>query len=245
MPTPPLVKEKMKGILKSRVLVHRGFYAYLFNNKRIENQRYETILHDLEPLITEGYKLYVTGHSLGAALATLLSFQLAGSDLEWLPKPISCITYSSPFVGTKGFRTAFEQLEEDGNLRCLRILNTKDIVPTIPCFSFSLIPRLYKHVGINLRLSHKGYEFVYPTGLNFWTGIVNACKSIVFKPFWRVGYFHSIELQYVRLMENKSTFEEKHINQIYQDPTIVGSDFHRTELTTTKCLCIDDTQNMP
>ena len=66
----------------------------------------------------------------------------------------------------------FQQLEEDGLLRCLRIINSKDTVPALFPYSFgsaklslSFFPRLYKHVGINIRFKKKGYEIVHPSGL--------------------------------------------------------------------------------
>ena len=47
-------------------------------------------------------------HSLGGALASMLAFELAGRDEDWIPKPVNCVTYASPFNGSSGFRDAFE-----------------------------------------------------------------------------------------------------------------------------------------
>lgn len=66
MKTPNLLVDRLKGSLKNTVLVHRGFYNYIFNNKRAKfEQRYDMILADIKPFVEKGYKVYVTGHSLG------------------------------------------------------------------------------------------------------------------------------------------------------------------------------------
>ena len=59
-------------------------------------------------MITLEHSNVLFHNSLGAALSSMASFQLAGEDFDWLPKPITCISYASPMIGTTGFRTAFE-----------------------------------------------------------------------------------------------------------------------------------------
>jgi len=118
MKTPKLLRDNLEGSRKKRVLVHCGFYEYLFNNKRAKGeQRYDMILDDIKPFVEKGYKIYVTGHSLGAALSSLLAFKLAGSDLSWIPKPITCINYASPLVGSgteeENHETCWYQFEVD------------------------------------------------------------------------------------------------------------------------------------
>jgi len=50
------------------------------------------------------HKLYVTGHSLGAALSTVVSFKL--SCEESIQKPVMCINFASPRVGDAAFLEA-------------------------------------------------------------------------------------------------------------------------------------------
>jgi len=125
--TPGLIRDKLDEDLKEHVNVHEGFHDYLFENKRRKDgiQIYTRIVEDLEPLMEDGYSVYVTGHSLGGSLAHLLSFKLAGNEdhRDWLPKPITCISYAAPYSGASGYRTAMEQLEKDGLLRSLRVSN--------------------------------------------------------------------------------------------------------------------------
>jgi hypothetical protein len=63
--TPKKIKDKMKGVLQERVLVHKGFYDYLFDNNRMDgHQRYDKIVDDIESAMNgeEGYSVYITGH---------------------------------------------------------------------------------------------------------------------------------------------------------------------------------------
>jgi len=111
MRTPKKVKDKMEGNVQERVLVHSGFYNYLFDNKFVDGQqRYDDICNDVEPLLEEGYSLYITGHSLGGALATMFSFKLsgAGPKRDWAPRPITCITYAAPISGASSYRAVTE-----------------------------------------------------------------------------------------------------------------------------------------
>ena len=65
MRTPKKIKDTMKGVLQKRVLVHKGFYDYLFDNNRMDGkQRYDMIIDDIEAAMNgeEGYSVYITGH---------------------------------------------------------------------------------------------------------------------------------------------------------------------------------------
>jgi lipase (class 3) len=67
----------------------------------------------------------VTGHSLGAALATL--FVMENASKKKFEITTSC-TFASPRVGTLEFARAFDQLP----LVSWRIVNTLDVVPKLP-----------------------------------------------------------------------------------------------------------------
>jgi len=83
-----------------------SFLDYIFDNEEANIQRFDQIMSDLEDVMEPNYELFVTGHSLGAALATLISFKLAGSSKNWVPKPINLYSFESPFVGGTDFRAA-------------------------------------------------------------------------------------------------------------------------------------------
>jgi triacylglycerol lipase len=69
----------------------------------------------------------VTGHSLGAAIATLLAFDLAESVAS-AELSVGCTTFASPLVGDKKFAGEFDESVEDS----WRIVNAPDIVPMLP-----------------------------------------------------------------------------------------------------------------
>lgn len=140
--------------------VHEGLYKYLFNGTTMVGSdprvtsKVETILGELQNLFSKhkDYKLYVTGHSIGAALSTLFAFRAAYDSI--IPnKPVVNITFASPYVGNWEFRNHFRELERQGKIRHLRVSNQDDVVPLTPNFSLhkgSLV--LYKHVGLHLKL---------------------------------------------------------------------------------------------
>ena len=129
----------------SRILSINFRTAYLFGNTNNDEgkSKFYQILATLKELYAykdeeagrdySDYDLYVTGHSLGGALAQLLAFTLAGSkDSDFLPKPVTAISYASPQVGKSGYLRAFEKLEKDGKLRHIRVSNEGDVVPVAP-----------------------------------------------------------------------------------------------------------------
>ena len=73
-------------------------------------------------------QLYISGHSLGGALATLFVFEIASMPDDVIPKPVSCFTFGAPYVGDESFRRANSLLQSLGKLRHLRVCNHKDLV---------------------------------------------------------------------------------------------------------------------
>ena len=93
-----------------------------FNN--IYKQLSAGILATMGSLQSRGFtEIYVTGHSLGAALAHLAAADIfIGLGI----KPVS-YTFSGPRTGDCAFANAC-----DSHLQTWRIFNTEDIVPTLP-----------------------------------------------------------------------------------------------------------------
>jgi hypothetical protein len=227
--TPKKIRNKMNGKVKDRVTVHEGFYNYLFDNKRINGeQRYDQICDDLQSLVEDDYNVYITGHSLGGALATLFSFKLAGAGAktDWAPRPLTCITYSAPFSGSKSYRAAFEQLELDGLVRSLRVNNGEDIVPALPPFSLGKKKKTMKHTGINLRLSDEGVSFCHSS----LDGISNKIKNSILKPIWNGLEWHLLPLQNERFDKATQLLTKTTIDDLYLDETVVGKRFLQGEI---------------
>ena len=99
--------------------VHRGFKGAL-----------DEVWHDLEDHISyqqrKNRKIWMTGHSLGAALATLAADRYGNVQ--------GLYTYGSPRVGDRNFK-------EDFNVNAYRFVNHSDIVTKVPPAS------MYCHVG--------------------------------------------------------------------------------------------------
>jgi len=218
MRTPKLIKHKFEKPLNESVTVHKGFYDYLFDNNNIETQVYEKIRNDIKPLMEDGYSLYVTGHSLGGALATIVAFKIAGSKKEWIPRPVTAITFASPINGADDYRTAFEQCEKDGLLRHLRVVLPEDVVPAIPPF---VVGKTLKHVGINLRLARKKIVTHHSTLSN----TVSAIKNSIFKPVFRATHWHDPVTYHNRLTEAADDLKQMKLNDLYQDTSVVSKDF--------------------
>jgi hypothetical protein len=140
--------------------------------------KYGQILRDLEACynhedefgikVHEGFQLYVTGHSLGAALSTLLAMKLSCSwylheKVKNIPKPVINISIASPYVGNQGFVDATARLEQVGWLRHIRVTNEGDVVPVSPPkrFLYNTVYEPYVHTGCNVHLTGTSYEIAF------------------------------------------------------------------------------------
>lgn len=172
-------------ILKTKILedvyrncsVHSGFYKQLH-----ETDVYEQILETLKKLLEEypDYVIYVTGHSLGAALSTLFGFELSHE----IDKQITVVSFASPRVGNNVFRNVFDK---KSNLIHYRVTNDRDIVTAGPMINF-------QHVGINIALSEDNCKIYKSYDYNQWW------KFSLFN-CWKVSD-HNVDLYYKRLCKN-------------------------------------------
>lgn len=87
-------------------------------------------------------QLYVTGHSLGAALSQLFSLDVAISR----PTPALNINFASPMVGTDSWGSAYAGKIDAS--QSIRVYNYWDYVPSLPPSSFD-----YCAVGTGFRTS--------------------------------------------------------------------------------------------
>lgn len=76
--------------------------------------------------LLRGYKIFITGHSLGGALAMLAGQLLLSHDLEGYQKALAICTFGAPRTGNQGFAEWFE------DVRVVRYVNSEDTVPTLP-----------------------------------------------------------------------------------------------------------------
>jgi len=228
MKTPDALKPT-DADLDGPVKVHSGFKSYLLDDQIEENpalydreniKKYGQIVENLRTIynyeeggkkVHAGFNLYVTGHSLGGALCTLLCFKLGGSKkMEELniPLPLTCISYASPYVGDRNFQKAFEALEKLGRVRHLRVSNKHDVVPVAP-------PGGYMHTGVNLHLEEDGdYEIGYPNKKS-WT---SQTRPWSVNRHMVVDYYargQAVEEWYVEKLQ-EGAFEAWHVESVYK-----------------------------
>ena len=127
--------------------------------------------------------MYLSGHSLGAANATLTSYFLA---IKYPNIQIKLITFGCPRVGNAQWK---EEFESKDNIINYRITNKRDIVTVIPTIN-------YCHVGEHIYLSDDG-----------------LCKidNNKYSSLWYRSLLHSFSIydhkmtNYVKNMLNKET----------------------------------------
>ena len=115
--------------------VHRGF-----------KRSVDRIWPVLEPKLIKLSKkrtIWCTGHSLGAAMATLVAYRLQRN--EELPNAQALFTYGSPRVGNKAY---IKSITDTGVLH-FRFVNNADIVARVPLWPF-------RHFGGMYYMNHWG-----------------------------------------------------------------------------------------
>eukprot|EP00536_Pseudo-nitzschia_multiseries_P005918 jgi/Psemu1/14020/gm1.14020_g len=219
---------------------HQGFYKYLCNKTMAGADgrtlsKSEEIMGDLEGLLNNpryaDFSVYVTGHSLGGALSTMFSFRAAA--LGTFKKPITNVSFASPFVGDEKFRENFIDLERKRKVRHLRISNYQDVVTLIPATTlpgFSGIG-LFKHVGMNIRLYGGGdllapsYRRFYPKLGSFTDGLRNAMHANLMLGLSPTPIKFHLMPEYNKRIENKKTVEELSkltLDELYANEKITG-----------------------
>ena len=149
-----------------KINVHAGFHN--------EYLRYrEPILESVNQHPDKN--IYVTGHSLGGALAVLNAFDIAVHT----QRPVTVFTFGQPRVGGKEFREAYEELVPDS----YRVVIDGDPIPRTPG---TLID--FEHMGQLLQLDGDGAQLP-PDDINS-----NALFQLLdFRKHLLKSYFGSLE----------------------------------------------------
>jgi triacylglycerol lipase len=116
--------------------VHRGFLAAL-------DQVWAEVDERLTEMTARGLSIWYTGHSLGAALATLAAARR---------KPDALYTFGSPRVGDDGFARLLDTIPIQ------RVVNCSDMATTVPGRFLG-----YRHVGDQVFMTSTAGLFVNPT----------------------------------------------------------------------------------
>lgn len=217
----------LKALPSIHLIYSHSSIDYLFNESKEANdadgtRKYDQILSDLKSLLAKnnGYKVYVTGHSLGAAVSSIAALHFACDPT--LPKPIRCINFASPRMGGEEVFDATMILEKTNQLRMVRSVNENDLVTTVPSIG-------YEHVGIQVTTYYDGWfskagppDIAYRNANDGWyTRFGKAYSNSVFSNF-NLGYDHHGYIE--RIVSAKEHLEKKTVDELYKDEDFVGYD---------------------
>lgn len=145
--------------------VHRGFCGAL-------KDAWGEILIEINVQQNKGQSLWITGHSLGGALALLCTAYLRDHGFnvgDPIDKPVnSTYTFGCPRVGNKDFE---QKLEADSGSTIFRFVNNNDVVTRVPPRSLG-----YSHVGKFLYFSEDGKTL--ETDPSYWYRFLELTKGI-------------------------------------------------------------------
>lgn len=162
--------------------VHKGFQ--------------DAIDHIWEPLLVtilqfrkQNQRIFLTGHSLGGALATLASLRL----MKAKQSVTALYTYGSPRVGDRDFRTDFNAVLLD---RTFRFINDEDGVARLPMKMLG-----YCHVGHRFRFDRSGQlERSMPSEYSFLSHAKDELEEYL-DPDFEFVKDHDLE-SYAKMLEN-------------------------------------------
>jgi triacylglycerol lipase len=122
---------------KTGIYIHEGFLA-----STIETHGY--ILSELN----KEYSTFITGHSLGGAIAVVLHLYLLKDGFNITQS----VTFGQPQI------TNYAGVRKYSSIPLLRIVNKKDLVPLLPPLTLvSIASGAYRHLGEETILLNNGY----------------------------------------------------------------------------------------
>tara|TARA_E500000331_G_scaffold164754_1_gene159634 strand:+ start:242 stop:1231 length:990 start_codon:yes stop_codon:yes gene_type:complete len=161
---------------KDKIWIHSGFYNQLHTDNI-----HLCIISKVQCILNEHpeYKLFVTGHSLGGALATLFGYILA-HEFEVF---VTVVSFASPRIGNYYWKKSFE---EKPNLKHFRVTNNRDLIVGTPTIN-------YYHVGTDIKL--------YEDSFYINVGKAHSCFDYTIFSNWSIAD-HSCESYYENLVKN-------------------------------------------
>ena len=157
--------------------VHAGFKAEI-------DKLYPAITKWLKPKGNK--KLIITGHSLGAAMATILASRLKPTSPD-----LVLYTFGCPRTGNKEWGVQF------ANIEAYRFVNNNDIIPQVPMLGY------YRHVG---ELNYITYDFKILTDLTWWQRFVDKVKGKLkawSKFQWFDGIYDHLSSNYIKKINSR------------------------------------------
>ena len=147
--------------------MHEGFYGGYASVKRQVSE----LLAEVKDL-----PLYITGHSLAGALATV-----AALDLDSQRIIAACYTFGSPCVGDGN-------LDQDLKCPVYRVVNASDVVTRVPAYIPLIFP--YAHAGSLYYLTRNGKMLRSPGCFRVLAGRVwnMLIYVVLFPQIWWISY---------------------------------------------------------
>jgi len=166
---------------KPNVLVHHGFYYALFKPK---SNHWKNIMQQVQDTCdsiggNKNIHLWITGHSLGAATATLVLARLLFHKEDIQAKRVilrGAYTFGCPRIGNKEWQKQMQTQMKNLNVKLFRVANANDIVTMIPIEDPIGGPRTFVHVGEEHYLSLRKSP---SSGVNIWKRLLNLLYSVI------------------------------------------------------------------
>ncbi|KAL5577369.1 hypothetical protein UlMin_019068 [Ulmus minor] len=142
--------------------VHEGWFKYYtcsdpsstYNGTSSRDQVLAAVRELVNRYKDEEISISVTGHSMGAVIATLNATDIVYNGYN-KTCPVTAIVFASPRVGNKGFRNVFSALN---NLNVLQVINDHDWIPKLP--PSSILGYDDEHVGQELIIDTTKSEYL-------------------------------------------------------------------------------------
>lgn len=192
-----LVRLRWQGRMKNLASINEELdLASIATNKSI----YAVMKSSLDSIENDSTikSISISGHSLGAALATLAAYQ-ASISLNSLP--ISLYTFASPRVGNLAF---VEKMKQNSFVECFRIANSEDKVQDVPPSTLVVngkeMPPSSKVATIVKSIADRAANFV--TGNIRYQPFMHVGKPLVFVcNTGRVSSNHNMNSTYSKALE--------------------------------------------
>ena len=140
------------------IKIRANYHKYLFRvRKDTGTTKYDEIISKLSGYcdqVGDGVTISMTGHSIGAALATVVAFYASTDERFTRTGAIEVVSFGCPYVGGFKFADAVMHQESAGKLRIARFHNSRDGVAHLPPTLVGLSKRgaTYFNNGIDIRL---------------------------------------------------------------------------------------------
>lgn len=145
------------------VAIHSGFLEVLASKRQEIFAAIDAILKAKLKSQGQQYDLFVTGHSLGGALATIFGYDMA---LKYEKQNVTVISFASPRTGNSAWRKKYNERE---NLTHFRVANNRDTVTCVLIIGFHHVGKtIYLTEGKSLYYGEDGYPWWKFSYFNCW-----------------------------------------------------------------------------